>query len=172
MPTYTLISSNVLTSSATSVTFSAIPSTYTDLVVRASVRQLNAGKTNSINITINGLNTSIYSLTRLYSGGSGFGAFSARSSGSTSAAMVYTNGDTSTSNTFTSLEYYIPSYTASQSKPFSNFSPQEDNDGQAFMNIGAHLFRDNGAITSLALASNDQNFAIGSSFYLYGISNA
>ena len=36
--TYTLISSNVLASSAASVTFSAIPSTYTDLVVRASIR--------------------------------------------------------------------------------------------------------------------------------------
>ena len=39
--TYTLISSNVLSSSAASVTFSAIPATYTDLVVKTSVRETN-----------------------------------------------------------------------------------------------------------------------------------
>ena len=36
--TYTLISSNVLASSAATVTFSSIPATYTDLVLRVSAR--------------------------------------------------------------------------------------------------------------------------------------
>ena len=36
--TYTLIASNTLSSAAASVTFSAIPATYTDLVLRYSAR--------------------------------------------------------------------------------------------------------------------------------------
>ena len=43
MATYTLISSNVLSSSAASVTFSSIASTYTDLVLRVSARDDRAG---------------------------------------------------------------------------------------------------------------------------------
>ena len=167
-----LISSQTLGSAAASVTFSSIPATYTDLVLRISARQLNSGTSNSINLTFNNLNTSIYSYTLLEGGGSGYGALSARDNGNTEGRMYYTNGNTSTANTFSSTEYYIPSYNAAQSKPFSNFSPQENNLGTAYMNVSANLFRNNNAITSIALASNDQNFAIGSSFYLYGLKNS
>jgi hypothetical protein len=43
--TYTLIASNTLGASAASVTFSAIPSTYTDLVVRYSAASCDAAVT-------------------------------------------------------------------------------------------------------------------------------
>ena len=58
--TYTLISSNVLGSSAASVTFSSIPATYTDLVLRVSART-DADDTSLI--TFNGTTTG-YSKTR------------------------------------------------------------------------------------------------------------
>jgi len=55
MATYTLISSNVLTSSAASVTFSSIPATYTDLVVRLSARATTTAS--NIWVTFNGTGT-------------------------------------------------------------------------------------------------------------------
>ena len=169
--TYTLINSNVLSSSAASVTFSSIPATYTDLVLRISSRNDWAATQTSLKLTINGSSSSVYSFTRLY--GTGSAAGSSRSSGNTSSFIYYVNADTSTSNTFSSTEIYIPSYTASQNKPISVFSSQENNTTAAFLGVSANLFAGTTAISSLSLTENNgSNFMIGSSFYLYGISNA
>jgi hypothetical protein len=46
--TYTLIESQVLGSSAASVTFSAIPATYTDLVLKFSSRNDDTGVTETV----------------------------------------------------------------------------------------------------------------------------
>jgi len=60
--TYTLISSNVLGSSAASVTFSAIPSTYTDLVLRISARGLDAAlNTETMQFFVNNSTSAQYS---------------------------------------------------------------------------------------------------------------
>lgn len=68
--TYTLISSNTLTSSAASVTFSSIPATYTDLVLRISSRTDAAGATATVAAQFNGDTTSAnYSETNLNSDG-------------------------------------------------------------------------------------------------------
>ena len=168
--TYTLINSNVLTSTAASITFSAIPSTYTDLVVKISARTSYAGTQSWINLRMNNLSTSIYSSTRLY--GTGSAAASGVNSGNTATLLHYIDADTSTSNTFSSTEYYIPSYTANQNKPMSNFSVQENNNATAFMNISANLLGSTAAINELYFAPQDGSFMSGSSFYLYGISNA
>jgi len=74
--TYTLINSNVLASSAASVTFSAIPATFTDLVIRASIRTDRAAVEDWLYIKFNGLTTN-RSYTRLT--GSGSAAASGRS---------------------------------------------------------------------------------------------
>ena len=50
--TYNLISSNVLSSSAASVTFSSIPAIYTDLVLRCSTR--GTGFSNTVLYYFNG----------------------------------------------------------------------------------------------------------------------
>ena len=71
MPTYTLISSNVLTSSQASVTFSAIPATYTDLVLRISAQADGASNAfDNITLTFNGTGTTNHSSTRLTGNGS------------------------------------------------------------------------------------------------------
>ena len=168
--TYTLINSNVLASSAASVTFSAIPATYTDLVLRISARDSSNGSVIvAVNTTYNGLSTSIYSNT--YLRGNGSAASSSRVSNNVSYDIDYMNGSTSTANTFGSAEMYIPSYTVSQSKPISTFTAQENNNTQGFITGIAGLYRDNAAITSITIAAAT-TFASTSSFYLYGISNA
>jgi hypothetical protein len=174
MATYTLISSNVLSSSAASVTFSAIPATYTDLVIKASIRENSGGQyPNSMELQFNGSSASNYSITTLYADSTS--PSSARYSNATSMSALYSvNGSSSTSNTFSSVEIYIPSYTTSQNKPLSLSNVTEANTGSNLLwSIAAHagLWRDNSAITSINLACG-ASLGIGSSFYLYGISNA
>ena len=172
MATYTLISSNVLSSSAASVTFSSIPATYTDLVLRASVRCDNGGNQNNLRIQFNSDSSSNYSETWVR--GNGTNAASSRVSSQTNILeALVVNGDGSTASTFGSLEMYIPSYTVSQNKPISTIAVQETNATGAFIYATADLWRNTAAITSIYIeAGATVNLLSGSSFYLYGISNA
>ena len=171
--TYTLISSNVLSSSAASVTFSAIPSTYTDLVILYSARTDLSSSGDAVNIKFNGSSVAEYSYTTIR--GNGSTATSFRSSSDTRLTITNAGADgaTATANTFGSVEIYIPSYTASQNKPSSVFAVQENNATGAFINPIANLWSNTSAITSIAFTSdNAANFVSGSSFYLYGIKNS
>ena len=171
--TYTLISSNVLTSSATSVTFSAIPSTYTDLVIRASARDSQSGGTiyQSIQVEFNADASSIYSVTILR--GNGSAAQSTRFSGlSYTIDSAGTNSDSATANTFSNTEMYFPNYLSTTSKPYSEFAVAENNATLAGISTTADLYRNTSAITSLKLSTNGGSFLTDSSFYLYGIKNS
>ena len=170
--TYTLISSNVLASSAASVTFSAIPSTYTDLVLRISVRDDQAVSYQQVNFEFNNDASAIYSYTTLR--GTGSAVASNRASNSTTGQVYYgTNGDSATANTFSNTEIYIPNYTSTGSKPISSFGASEDNATSAGLSANAHLYRNTSAITSIKFTSNGGTFWLAkSSFYLYGIKNS
>ena len=166
--TYSLISSNVLASSAASVTFSAIPSTYTDLVLRASTRN-SSGGTCVIATTFNG-QASGYSVTRLR--GTSSSASSGRTSSATSLYFSLTDS-TYTANTFSNWEMYLPNYLSTTSKPVSNFSVTENNSATAFyIDVNAGLSNITSAITSVTLTADGDTFVSGSSFYLYGIKNS
>jgi hypothetical protein len=173
MATYTLISSNVLASSAASVTFSAIPATYTDLVVRWSSRADNASAANTNWVELNADTSGNYSYAYIQGGGSA-GVSSAY--GVAEAALYAGRQDAAnaTANTFGSAEMYVPSYTVNQKKPISMDSRQEDNSTEGFAMATATLWQGTAAITSIKIRPNagGQNFVSGSSFYLYGISNA
>ena len=169
--TYTLIASNVLTGSAASVTFSSIPSTYTDLVLRVTGRTDASQVNDDMAIRLNG-GTSGYS--RTFLNGTGSAAGSGRSV-SASYAIDYGSlvGSTATASTFGSAELYFPNYTSSSSKPFSSFGVGETNATTAYMGATALLSNLTSAITSIAIIPNNgANFVSGSSFYLYGIKNA
>jgi hypothetical protein len=167
MATYTLISSNVLSSSAASVTFSSIPATYTDLVVRVSAR----GDDTSLllEMTLNSA-TSTYSNTLLL--GNGATASSTRNTGQPYLRAGYVNPSGSTASTFSSGEIYIPNYTSTTDKPMSSLGMTENNATTAYIANYANLWQTSSAITSISLQVTGQNFVSGSSFYLYGISNA
>lgn len=170
--TYTLIASNTLTGTAANVTFSSIPSTYTDLVLRASARGDNSGTTfaNFI-VTINGSSSNVYSYTRMV--GNGSTVSNGQFANQVNVFANYYNASSSTANTFGNAEFYFPNYTASANKPFSYYGLQEDNSSTAIMTITSALFRDTTAISSITLtASGSANFVTNSSFYLYGIKNS
>ena len=173
--TYSLISSNVLSSSAASVTFSAIPATFTDLVLRWSARSNYADDTvNVANLQINSDSGTNYSMT--YVRGNSSAASSSRESGQTQSYLGQVPAAMATSDTFNSGELYFPSYAASQVKPISSVNMQENNTssaGNAYINAIAHLYNSTTAISSIKIALNGgQTFVTGSSFYLYGIKNS
>ena len=170
--TYTLISSNTLSSSAASVTFSSIPSTYTDLVVRISARTDRATTSTGIRLTFNGSSAANYSYT--YVLGNGSAASSSFTSNNTLATFGSVNAATSTANTFSSHELYIPSYNASQNKPFSSSNAFENNTTAAEVSAYANLWSNTSAISSITFtqAGSGTSFVTGSSFYLYGVKNS
>jgi hypothetical protein len=171
MATYTLISSNVLASSAASVEFTSIPSTYTDLVVKISARTTTAvTPSDTLVVSVNGLSAN-YSNTFMGST-NGTTMISDRYSGTSVIYGTYVlNGDGATSNAFGSAELYIPSYTAIQNKPMSLIGMGETNATVARSAAHAFLSRNTAAITSIKFECGDL-YVSGSSFYLYGISNA
>ena len=165
--TYTLISANTLSASTATVTFSAIPGTFTDLCLRVSARTDASRVDDSVAYRFNSATTN-YSDTRLQSNGST--VTSAARAGTWNLLFYGATGNTATSNTFANGELYIPSYTVAQNKPQSVFGVNETNATTAFMAVGAVLWRDTAAITNILLApDNGSNFVSGSSFYLYGI---
>jgi hypothetical protein len=167
--TYTLISSNVLGSSAASVTFSAIPSTYTDLVVRFSARGSVAAEQLTLAIRVNSDTGTNYSYTLLYGTGSAAGSLN---NPNNDYVAGLGNGNTSTSSTFSNGELYIPSYTASQNKPMSVSQVYENNATSARIHGEAGLWRSTSAITAISFTATSGTISADSSFYLYGIKNS
>lgn len=166
-----LIASNTLTTTAASVTFSSIPATYDDLLLVASVRTTASGAFSNLGLVINGNTSAIYSFTRL--GGSGSVAFTNIYSGQNAGDLSFGNGDTSTTNTFNSLEMYIPSYRVSRNKPVQSIIMQENNATQAYIYTGAQLFSSTSAITSIQITeASGNNLKSGSTFWLYGLKSS
>ena len=163
--TYSLIKGETLASTTSSYTFTAIPSTFTDLVVRGSARSNAATTQSSVNVSFNGSGT--FSFTYLIGTGSSAvsGRLTARSNFNTYAA-----GNTSTANTFSAFEFYLPNYTSGVVKPFSNNTVFENNATAAEIYTEAALSSLTVPITSITFTVT--SFVAGSSFYLYGIKNS
>ena len=168
--TYVLIASNTLSTTASSVTFSSIPSTYTDLVLKVSARTDRANASDTIIAKFNST-TSGYSRTQIFVSGGTVG--SSQTSSAANIIIGYVNGNSSTSNTFNNLELYIPSYTLSQNKPMGAIAMNEDNATNANQNTTAILWANTAAVTTIELTpETGPNFLSGSSFFLYGIKNS
>jgi hypothetical protein len=162
--TYTLISSVTVGSGGTSsIDFTSIPATYTDLLVKLSTRASYADVYSSVFISFNG-STSNFS-TR-YLQGSGSSAIS-----STGTNFIFQGvGSTATANTFSNAEIYIPNYTSSNNKSFSVDGVAETNAATQYMNLTAGLWSQTAAITSIGFTG--LTFSQYTTAYLYGISNA
>jgi hypothetical protein len=168
--TYTLISSATVGSGgASNIDFTSIPQTYTDLLIRTSIRSSPAATNIAINLNFNNSSTN-RSIRYLYGNPPGGNAISG------SSTTAYDGGispaATTTANTFNSGEIYIANYRTSNNKPLSIFSVTEDNSSTAFIFSVAALWSNSAAITSIKLIPNSGTFDQYSTAYLYGISNA
>ncbi len=172
--TYTLITSSTLTTSAASVTFSNIPGTYTDLVLRLSARSNPASDYTTFKLVYNSDTSALYSETRLYAEATN-SIYASTQGGRNNNTARYTKGSagTSTSDTFSNFELYIPSYTTSRNKSMSQFGVAENNTTDAGVSVYATLYRSTSAITAIEIGNfSTDTFNSGSSFWLYGIKNS
>ena len=167
--TYGLIASNVLSSTATSVGFSSIP-TYTDLIFKISARSTRAGRT-TIDLTMNFNSSSNTSWSYTYLYGNGTTAVTSFGTGGASTSVGSLPAGSSTANVFSNTEIYIPSYLSSAYKVASTIYGNENNTTTAAVGTYASLWSETGAVSSILFSTNT-GFAIGSSFYLYGIKNS
>jgi len=172
--TYALIASNIVGSGgASSVTFSSISQTYTDLVVKVSSRTARStgSAADQIAIAFNGSNT--YTA-KILNSGSPFGTPQSYSS---SSLALETDSANNTANTFNSGEIYITNYTSTNNKSYSTDSVAENNSGSGDYLVALSLMAGSATltsgITSITLTSTtSNNFVQYSSFYLYGIKNS
>lgn len=168
--TYTLITSQVLNTNTTNVYIDSIPNTYTDLLLKTSMRSTNS-TSDLLYVKVNGVGTSLYSSVRLMGNGSSITSNVAQ--GSPFEFGYQVTGSSATTNTFSSFEFYIPSYNLSQSKPMGGWVVNENAINQPVnMMLMASLFRSTSGVNSLELFPGFGSFVPGSSFYLYGINNS
>jgi hypothetical protein len=174
--TMTLIASSTVGSGgASSIDFSSIPATYTDLCLEVSARTTNWGYSyNNLYLSINGAPSgTAYSDKVLYAVGTSTGSFS---QSSTSQLLVGATPSTAgTANTFSNTMVYIPNYTSSNYKSASADGASERNsstNGDIFLSLIAELWSSTSAITSLSLTSDSSTFVQYSTAYLYGVKNA
>lgn len=147
---------------ASSVTFTSIPQSYTDLKIVVSARV--AGSSDStMQVQFNGSSSS-FTYIRLLGDGS-----TASSGNASNATFGYADVSTYTANTFSNTEIYIPNYTGSNNKSFSADSVSENNATQAIAALHANLWSNTAAITSINIVCNVTTFVQYSTFYLYGV---
>jgi len=156
---------------ASSIDFTSIPGTYTDLCLKVSARDARAVVASSIVLQINGSTAASGSYRRIY--GDGSAAFSDSSSGDTTVQSGHSDGNSATANTFGNVEIYIPNYAASANKTFSSDGVAETNATATYMSMVAGLWANTAAITQITIKpATAVNFLQYSSATLYGIKSS
>ena len=175
MATFVKIASvTVGSGGASSIDFTSIPGTYTDLCIKVTAR----GTDNSGNGWNNGYLT-------FNSSGTGYssciivgrGDLAPASFTGSSTELGYTfyiSNSVTTANTFASTDIYVPNYAGSNYKSLSSDFAEENNAARAIMGFSAGLWSNTSAITSITLtpATGAGTFVQYSTATLYGISNA
>lgn len=160
-----LIEAKTLGSNTASITFTDIPQTYTDLKVVISARGATSQEAGDVIVAFNG-SSSNFTFKRVFS----FQTTVYSDSGSTSN-LGQQPSNQQTANTFGNGEFYIPNYAGSNYKSISADSSVETNSSDGFEFMGAALWSNTAAITSMTISGNGGNWLQHSTFYLYGISN-
>lgn len=157
---------------ASSIDFTSIPATYTDLVIKLSGRSSRVNSEDYLKVAFNSDTTNgNYTGRFLYGTGSGTGSETFTSAG-TDRFVGNSNGTTTTSNTFSNLEVYIPNYAGSTSKSYATDSVLENNATSAPIQLIAGRWSGTSAITSISIATAFGSFVQYSTATLYGVSNA
>jgi hypothetical protein len=159
----TLIATQTLGTAATTIQFTSIPSSYTDLLFVASTRSSTAGTSVEIcSITFNS-NATGYTV-RAFSG-TGTSTNTSLSTG----LVFYAPRAGTTANTFGNAAVYIPNYTSAINKNYWSESATEHNGTEGYNTLTSGLWSNTAAITSASFAPNANNFEANSTISLYGI---
>lgn len=164
--TFTKISTvTVGVDGAASISFTSIPSTYTDLCVKISARTTNAYFRDSVSIRPNDATTN---KTNLFLIGQGTSVVA----GPQSDIYVEIEGDSgTTASVFGNADIYIGDYTSNHSKTFLIETVTENSSASSnALCLTAGLWSSSAAITSLTFLS--ASFMQYSTATLYGIKNS
>jgi hypothetical protein len=174
--TFELIASSTVGSGgAANITFSSIPSTYTDLCIKISAR-CDATQINQLLICQPNSATTNLSSRVLFgtSSSSGSANYSVEQS-----IWTYIDGSNATANTFSNNEIYISNYASTSAyKSVSIDGANENNTAiDPRQNMTAGLWSSNTAISSIKLYPSDTsftpaNFVQYTTAYLYGVKSS
>jgi hypothetical protein len=165
--TYDPIATQTVGSSVASITFSSIPSTYTDLVFVCSGGQVSGG--DNLYLRFNSDSGTNYSMTELY--GNGSSAFSARTTNQNNAWLQYSIGGGSTAG----QSYIANIMNYSNTTTFKTMIDRANQPDFTYPGVGAYvnLWRNTAAISSILLGrSGGGDLLAGSVVTLYGIKAA
>lgn len=165
--TYTPIAAQTLNSNVASVTFSSIPSTYTDLVLISNLGHLTTDQ--GTLIQFNGDSGTNYSLTNMY--GNGSSAASARGTSRSTLPITYyvVPNDSYDHNVTVNIMNYSNNTTYKTLLSRSNRASANNYPGAEAI-VG--LWRSTAVISSIVITTSSGNIKSGSTFTLYGIKAA
>jgi hypothetical protein len=165
--TYEPIATQTLGSAAASVTFSSIPSTYTDLILI-----VNAGMSSGAGYVSFQLNadTTMSNYSCTYIRGDGSTAASGRYSGALGRFNI-SGADIKATSVAANIILHFQNY--NNSTTFKTVLNRQ-NDTTSAVSSGVSLWRNTNAITQILLKEADSgaNWVTGSTFTLYGIKSA
>jgi hypothetical protein len=154
---------------ASTIDFTSIPSTYTDLCILLSLRNNRTGFDRSTTtMRLNADTGSNYSTRTVYAAD---GSVGSDSTSGTYGTIGNSNSVNNNANTFTPFTIYIPNYAGSNAKSFSVEYAQESTTATWVVQMIAGLWNQTSAITSITLGDLQvsSSFVQYSTAYLYGI---
>lgn len=158
-----------LNSNQSTVTLSAIPADYDDLLIVVSARTTYTSTIDStMRMTFNNDTTASYDNRVLYGNGSTGSSFASTYG---YVYTAFTPSSATTSNTFGNVSIYIPNYAGSTNKSVSIDAVHENNATGAYQSMTAALWNNTSAINEIDFTTNNNPYVTYSSFTIYGITS-
>jgi len=164
---FELISTQTLSSTATTISFSSLPSNYSHLQIRYSVRQSTTGTLLAM-LNFNSDTGANYAWHRLYGNGS---TVSSDATSSTTQILALTApGGSDTTGVFMPAIVDILDYrSTAKNKTVRFLTGCETNNTARVVGLTSGLWASTAAVSSLTLTALSGSFAIGSRFSIYGV---
>jgi hypothetical protein len=164
----TLIASTTVgAGGVSSIDFTSIPATFTDLTLVFSLRDSAAVVANSPRVRLNGDTGANYTMPRYLLGN---GSTASSAGGSTGQTFVFfdyaSTGASATASTFSNCTIYFPNYTSSSAKLFGEEIVSENNTSTGYTLLGAGAWSGTAAISSISIYN--ATYLQYSTAYLYG----
>lgn len=164
--TFTPIATTTLTSAANTVTFSSIPSTYTDLFVTGRILTTGVGGTTQLRMSFNSASTALHCQTLRSTNDAGSNALT--NAINQNSFFWY---DHISDNYVTGIQCHIGNYAStSMFKPMISSAWARNVGGATgIFSFTGHTFESTSAVTSIILATPSGNFNTNTTFSIYGI---
>lgn len=166
--TMTLIASYAATGSVSNIVFNSIPATYTDLVLKTSLRSNTTDSSDPYDLILT-LNATSTIASKVLRGDGSAVATNSITDRILRGGAVPSNW---TASTFSNGEIYISNYAGSANKSWSSDAVEENNAALTGMSLVGGLTSITAAITSITIAPLAGSFVQYSTAYLYGIKNS